>query len=385
MPGNVEKRIEMKPILFISALLCSCFLAAQTEVSVYGSDKAQAEGITYMLPKNRITVTVTAVKRTYTPGRYCRYAEEYLRLPNVQPESSEQWELRKVEAYCSAVPDAQKAFFIRLQGKSITSRAQLSPDGMLLAINDQQDYTPSTGPQPLKAEPKKQLRPEDYYTEDIIRASSAMATARLIADEIYQIRERRNDLTRGELENMPQDGASMQLIIDQLNEQETALTSVFCGTTQEEVKQFTFVVEPNAEVDEDVLFRFSRKLGVVDADNLAGEPVYYSLKSQHTVPDKTPRTEEEQKRVEKMQKEAEKRAKKGESQLMEGVMYNVPERVDFAIYTSERDLFAAEYKIAQMGNMDVLLNELFDKKSLFHVLFNPDDGSLLKVWQDEEK
>ncbi|MGI6219690.1 MAG: DUF4831 family protein [Bacteroidaceae bacterium] len=375
----------MKNILLFSALLCSCFLSAQTEVSVYGSDKAQTEGITYMLPKNRITVVVTAVKRTYTPGQYCRYAEEYLRLSNVQPEASTYWELQKVEAYCSAVPDPQKAFFIQLTGKSITSRAQLSPDGMLLAINDKQDYTPAPGPQPLEVKPQKKFSPEDYYTEDIIRAASAMATARLIADEIYQIRERRNDLTRGELENMPQDGASMQIVLNQLNEQETALTSVFCGTTQEDVKQFTFVVEPNAEVDEAVLFRFSRKLGVVDADNLAGEPVYYSLASQNTVPDKTPRTEEEQKRVDKMLKEAEKRAKKGESQLMEGVVYNVPERVDFSIYTAQNDLFSAEYKIAQMGNTDVLLNELFDKKSTFHVLFNPEDGSLLKVWQDQQE
>ena len=373
----------MKNLLIVSALLCSCALQAQTEVSAYGSDKAQTEGITYMLPRNQIRITVTAVKRTYTPGEYCRYAEEYLRLSDVRPESSVSWELQKVEARCAAVPDPRKAFYITLTEKSSTSRVQLSPDGLLLAINDRQDYAPAPAPEPLKTKPRKKLSPEDYYTEDIIRASSAMATARLIADEIYQIREKRNDMTRGELENMPQDGASMQLIMQQLEEQEAALTSVFCGTTEEEVRQFSFIVEPDAEVDEDVLFRFSRKLGVVDADNLAGEPVYYSLVSQHTVPDKTPRTEEERKRVEKMEKEAEKRARKGESQLMEGVVYNVPERVDFAVYMPQRDLFAAEYKIAQLGNTDVLLNELFDKKATFHVLFNPEDGSLLKVWQDE--
>lgn len=372
----------MKHILFFSALLCSCLLPAQTEVSAYGSDKAQTGGITYMLPRNRIMVTVTAVKKTYTPGQYCRYAEEYLRLPDVQPEASVQWELQKVEAYCAAVPDPRKVFFVQLTGKSITSRAQLSPEGMLLAINDRQDYTPPQAPQPVEIVPQKKPSPEEYYTKDIIRAASAMATARLIADEIYQIRERRNDLTRGELENMPQDGASMQIVLKQMNEQEAALSSVFCGTTEEDVKQFTFVVEPDAEVEEAVLFRFSKKLGVVDADNLAGEPVYYSLTSQRTVPDKTPRTEEEQKRVDKMMKEAEKRARKGESQLMAGVVYNVPERVDFAVYTPQSDLFVAEYKIAQMGNTDVLLNELFDKKSTFHVLFNPQDGSLLKVWQD---
>ena len=87
----------MKNLLIVSALLCSCALQAQTEVSAYGSDKAQTEGITYMLPRNQIRITVTAVKRTYTPGEYCRYAEEYLRLSDVRPESSVSWELQKVE------------------------------------------------------------------------------------------------------------------------------------------------------------------------------------------------------------------------------------------------------------------------------------------------
>ena len=176
----------MKNLLIVSALLCSCALQAQTEVSAYGSDKAQTEGITYMLPRNQIRITVTAVKRTYTPGEYCRYAEEYLRLSDVRPESSVSWELQKVEARCVAVPDPRKAFYITLTEKSSTSRAQLSPDGLLLAINDRQDYAPAPAPEPLKTKPRKKLSPEDYYTEDIIRASSAMATARLIADEIYE-------------------------------------------------------------------------------------------------------------------------------------------------------------------------------------------------------
>ncbi len=376
----------MKRILVISFAACLFLMGrAQTEISLYGSDKSQVEGITYMLPKNRIMVTVTATKYTYTPGEYCRFAEEYLRMPDVKSESSVAWKLDRIEAHCVPVPDKDKTYFIKVAEKTSAPRVQLSPDGLLLAVNDQIEYQPLEQPTPIQKAEKKRLSPEDYYTQDIIRAASATATARLIAEEIYQVREKRSELTGGELENMPKDGASMELMLRELADQEEALTSVFSGTTESEQQQVTFVVEPDAEVAEKVLFRFSQKLGIVDEENMAGSPVYYSLKSKHTVPDKTPRTEEDRKRVEKKQKEGEKRAAKGDSLLMEGVVYNGPVRGECSVYTPQQKILSAEYKVAQLGNTDVLLNELFNKKSTFHVTFNQNDGSILKVWQEEEK
>ncbi len=376
----------MKRILSITILcMTAIFVQAQTEVFIYASDKAQSEGITYMLPKNRIVVTVTAVKSSYTPGKYCKYAEQYLRLSDISAEPSITWELSTVSAQCTAIPDPAKMYFIRVMDKSSAPRVQLTKEGVLWAINDQvEPTTPAVAPLPV-APARKKLNPQDYFTEDIIRAASSSATARLIAEEIMQIREKRNDLTRGELDNMPKDGASMQLMLQQLNEQEEALTGLFRGETEQETKQFTFTIDPAGEADNTVLFRFSRKLGVITADDLSGSPVYYSLKSQHTVPAKKPATEEERKRVEKAEKEAQKRAMKGEPFLQEGVVYNVPERVDFTLYTPQKPLIKQEYKIAQMGNTDVLIYDLFNKKNTFHVTFNPEDGSIRKAWQDDPK
>ena len=375
----------MKTILCSMALLLATSMQAQTEVSFYASDKSQSEGITYLLPKNQITVTITATKNTYTPGKYCKYAEQYLRLTDISPEPSVTWDLNTLTSFCSAIPDPQKAYYIKVVEKSSAPQVQLTKDGLLLAINDQVEYPPARPAAMLETAQKKRLNPEDYFTQDIIRASSSSTIARLIAEEIYLIREKRNDLTRGELENMPKDGTSMQLMLQQLNEQEEALTSLFRGTVEKETKQFTFTVVPTGDVAEQVLFRFSQKLGVIAPDDLAGVPFYYSLKSQQTVPSKEPVTEEDRKRIEKAEKDAQKRAMKGEPFLMEGVVYNVPERVDFKVYTPKKTYINQEYKIAQMGNTDVLLNELFNKKSTFHVTFNPEDGSINKVWRDEPK
>lgn len=44
--------------------------------------------------------------------------------------------------------------------------------------------------------------------------------AELTAREIYNIRDSKNTILRGQAETMPKDGASLQLVIDQLNKQE---------------------------------------------------------------------------------------------------------------------------------------------------------------------
>jgi len=369
----------MKHFLVIATLLLSGSAFAQTEVSVYGSDKSQREGITYFLPKNKLTITVEATKTTYVPGEYCKYAEQFLRLMNIAPEPKVTWTLNKVATQYEAIPDSSKSFYIKVDEKSSAPRVQLTQDGILCAVNDQVILEEQSTPTPVAPVKKKNLRPQDFFTEEIVQASSSMTTAKLIAAEIMQIRDKRNDLTRGELDNMPSDGVGMQLMLNQLNEQEEALLSVFQGTTETESHTFTFSLIPTKPVQEQVLFRFSSKLGVVGADDLSGAPVYYSLESQHTVADKTPVTPEEIKRAEKLAEKNAKRAMKGEPFLQEGVVYNVPERCTFRIYTSKKTLFTDDYKLAQLGNTEVLLNDLFNKKTTFHVTFSPLDGSILKV------
>ena len=372
----------MKHFLVIATLLLSGSAFAQTEVSVYGSDKSQREGITYFLPKNKLTVTVEATKTSYVPGQYCKYAEQFLRLTDIAPEPKVTWKLDKVTTQCDAIPDPSKSFYIKVVEKSSAPKVQLTEDGILCAVNDQVTLESQPAPTPVAPVKKKILKPQDFFTEEIIQASSSLTTAKLIAAEIMQIRDKRNELTRGELDNMPSDGVGMQLMLNQLNEQEEALLSLFQGTTETESHTFTFQLIPTEPVQEQVLFRLSSKLGVVAADDLSGAPVYYSLESQHTVADKKPATPEEIKRADKLAKDNAKRAMKGEPFLQEGIVYNVPERCTFRIYTPKKTLFTDDFKFGQLGNTEVLLNDLFNKKSTLHVTFSPQDGSILKVRND---
>lgn len=109
-------------------------------------------------------------------------------------------------------------------------------------------------------------------------SASTVKMAEVAAKQLYRIRESRLNLVTGEVDELPADGESFKLIIQQLDEQEAALTALFMGTTQTEtiVKHFDYI--PVEEVTNDIVFRISDLYGIVKPENLSGAPVYLSLK-----------------------------------------------------------------------------------------------------------
>lgn len=81
-------------------------------------------------------------------------------------------------------------------------------------------------------------------------------------------------------------------MLDNLDEQEQAMMQMFAGTTDRIEKSFTIRIKPEADMKEKVAFRFSKKLGMLDADNLSGEPYYISIVNQETLPPMDPKGKE---------------------------------------------------------------------------------------------
>ena len=74
----------------------------------------------------------------------------------------------------------------------------------------------------------------------------------------------------------------MKLMMSSLDKQEKALMEMFTGTSDREDKVFSFLVTPEENLRDQIAARFSRQLGVLSTDNLAGEPVYVSVKQQRS-------------------------------------------------------------------------------------------------------
>ena len=215
----------MKRVLLgLSFVICHLsFSVAQTATSSY-QPGVNSEGAVYFLPKTAIRITVQIEKTTYTPGDFAKYADRYLRLKDVATEPSVGYRITTIRQEATAVADTTKAFSVRFDPKTVAANVALSDDGVLLAINA--SPTPLRLQPPFKAAPRqRQQNPRNLLREEAIAAGSTAKMAELTAQDIYEIRESRNQLVRGQADNMPKDGEQLRLMLNQLEELSTSSPS----------------------------------------------------------------------------------------------------------------------------------------------------------------
>ena len=349
----------MKKLIILTGLLLSTSAYAQTEVTA-GVTRGKDYGVTYALPKTAINIEVKVNKVTYTPGEFSKYADRYLRLTDVSGEPQEYWELVSVKAKSVGIPDSEHTYFVKLKGKTVAPLIELTEDGIVKSINVPLSPKKSAPMQPATTQ-KKKINPRDFLTEEILMAGSTAKMAELVAKEIYNIRESKNALVRGQADNMPKDGEQLKIMLANLEEQEAAMTEMFSGTLNKDEKIFNIRLTPDKEMDNEVAFRFSKKLGIVANNDLAGEPVYITLKNLKTV--NVPEDDGKKK--------------------VDGIAYNVPGKAQVTLTEGKKQWFNGELPVTQFGTIEYLAPALFNKKSTVQVTFNPDTGGLIKVDREE--
>ena len=350
----------MKKYIFLLAIAAATHCLAQTEVNSFFS--GANEGVTYYLPDTEIKITVDAICVTRTPGDFNRYAEKYLRITNAITKSESFWEMTGIKVSTYGKPNPQKMYSVKLNSSS-AGNVSLDGNGVITGINAENIKLEEERLQ----ETAKASSGNDvarYMTEEMLQATSTAKLAELTAKEIYAIRESKLAITRGQAENMPKDGQSMQLVLSELEKQERALTELFTGRTDTTYSSYTCTIAPptDGDITKEVLLRFSRKLGFVDKDNLAGEPIYYNFKDRKSVRMPTPEELEKKKLLKK-----------------EGVCYNIPGKAEFLIYTRSKKLFNGELSIAQLGTTEILSKTLFNKGETTKVTFDPATGGIVKI------
>ena len=341
-------------------IIALCLLASLSAYSQESYVPQAGEGIVYFLPKTKVAIDIIATKVDYQPGDFSLYASRYLRLNNISSQPESHWEIKDIQVRLVGVPDSTKAYIMKLKDKSMASNVELTDKGIVKAINTTSTEKESLPDYKLeKPQPHENAR--KYMTEDILMAGSSAKMAELTAREIYNIRDSKNTILRGQAETMPKDGASLQLVIDQLNKQEKALMQAFTGTTDRTDKVFTILVEPGSDTQEQVAARFSTQLGVLPTDNLAGDPIYVSIRNTSTLP----------------MPEEDKKKKKAD-----GAIYNVPGKGNVTVTYQGKKLFNDEMAFTQFGYTEVLVDGLFDKKVNTRVIFNSTTGGILKIDKD---
>ena len=353
--------------LIIALALGTTSAIAQTAISQY-KPGVTSEGAVYYLPKTAIHITLQIEKTNYTPGEFCKYSEKYLRIKDVPSVASTKYRLISVRQEPFAVADTSKCYAIKYDARTSACNVRLSDDGILLAINeDVKPQTPTKSQKTPKAA-KAVINPRKYMSEEILSAGSTSKMAELTAQEIYEIRESRSMLAKGQADFMPKDGEQLRLMLQELATEDQALTSMFTGVTVSDTTTHTFTYIADKPVKRDVLFRFSSDFGLVDSDDLSGTPYYIYIEDLKTVAEPIPVD-----------------PKKAAKPQLSGVYVNIPGKMRSTIADAKAQIVANEFPAGQFGNVELLSGALFNKKYTTHLLLHPLTGAVYKLEAEQPK
>ncbi|GHT76706.1 DUF4831 domain-containing protein [Bacteroidia bacterium] len=357
----------MKKIIF--TLIIACYFIsgsqAQTQVVRVNALKSNDYGVRYVLPKTILNVEIEYTETIRKAGSYAKYASRYLGLKDAEIiiEDETNYTLDNVTVTSASIPNKEKSYLIAFKAKTTAPFVYLTEDGMLCSINAEYEspkIEPKAGISPT---PTSDFNPQSIYTEEYLRSGSISKMAEVAAKNIYKIRESRQDILTGETDNVPKDGEAMKLILKNLDAQEKAWMELFTGTSATMKHHKQIVVEPTGEINHEILFRFSKYLGVVDTDDLSGQPVYWSLKDLKT--------------VEIAPVDPKKQTKEALS-----LVYNVPGKANLSLFYENKNLFSATFDLTQFGTTEILETSLLEnKKALVRIYFYPQLGAIKQIIQ----
>ena len=346
-------------ILITFQLLLSLAVGAQTQVTEFNPGLV-ANGVNYALPKTVLKTDVSAIKVVYSPGEFAKYADRYLHVRGVSQEPSTTWVVQKLEMYQEGIPDTSKVFTVKLKDKTIAPMAQLTPSGILVAVNTHTEMNEHVLPESRTTNHRLDAR--QYLTEDILSATSTVKMAELTAQQIQELKEQRQLLVTGEADEMPQDESQLRLMINEIDAQCDALTSLFTGTISRDTTEQVLTICPDRELEHDVLFRLSRRLGLVDADDLSGVPFYLTLKKLNDA----------------------EGIPAPDNKKHEGFYVNVPTLARMTIEQDGQQLATFDIPFAQFGFVDLRDGGLF-KGNNTHLQLHPATGAVVKMTTDAEQ
>lgn len=327
--------------------------------------KASEYGIIYSLPNTVVDITIEIEKTIKKPGEFYRYAKKHLNANDAIATESQSSVLKSITITPRGVANPKQQYLMQFKSGS-TPFLVINEENLPLAINT--DKLPSitevslpkaieAPPTPLETEAAKQV-----ISGEIAQSQSTAKKAELAAAQLYALRQTRQDILNGEAEQMPADGKAMELVLNNIQAQENALIAMFMGTTQVSTEVKTITYYPNEAVDHDILARVSSTEGIIDANNLAGEPIYISMEVV------------EQGELPITEKGTPKTFPKG------GVAYNIPGKIALKIESQGKTFCDEIISTAQHGVVFGIDPKMFsDKKAPAYLLFNPTTGAIQEL------
>lgn len=356
--------MTLKRILTAICLIicCGSMTDAQAQVSRYHANESNGFGVVYMLPQSRLRIEALVERTDYTPGKLSAYALKYLNQ-NVGLEATVSYRLLKVRVLSEGIPDREHQYVVEFKPGTVAPYLSLTANGIIAGINtDATTATATAWADPTQAETHS-TRAMPTLPQEYNLAGSLHKKAELAAQHLFYVRESSMNIVTGDVDAMPKDGQAMQIVMDRLTQEEAATRALFVGDTVRHQYVQSFRITPSEPFADKVIFRFSEQLGVLEADDLAGEPVRMTLQ----VVERAPQMDE---------KEAAKHEKN-----LKGIVYNRPGMGEVQVSRAQEILYRNQLHITQWGIRQSLAPKMFKDKQdqTPSILFDPDTGGILKI------
>ena len=321
------------------------------------------EGLVYFLPKTSLQFHILVEKTTYQPGQFARYASRYLHQDGIGLDATTSHRIVGIEVTQLGVRDTSKCYTVKLKGPLWeTADVRLTSDGILQAVNAE-PVKPLIRAPFTPAPQRPAVNPKSALSAEVLSAGSTAKMASLTVRQMEGLQERRQLLITGEADDMPKDERQLQLMIDEIDRQQQLLMTLFTGTVHRDTTEHLLTLCPDREIQQDVLFRVSQRLGLVDKDDLAGVPYYISI---------TDLDQLRQKYVAPLNKK------------LDGFYFNVPGRIRLTIHR-EQDLVADfTLPMAQFGFDELRSSALF-KRYITHLTLHPATGAVERITYSEKE
>lgn len=265
------------------------------------------QDIIYGLPFTSFQIEVAAKESVYEPGPYAKYAKKFLGLDNMDMESSTSHQIVSIEILSKTELDPNNFYVIEPGDNYNFDFMKLTSLGLIMPVNFQY-YTQETNYKNVENLYVDKIYPNvsntEYFAEidkpayrrvwkdsAYVRVPVMQSQYVQMSDEdkaeeaaefIFKIRKERIDLITYESE-LVFDGLAVKASLDEMKRLEDEYLSLFLGRKFERTYAKTFYVSPKNENKDkpSVVFRFSDTEGVLEADNLAGRPIYLEYEVQN--------------------------------------------------------------------------------------------------------
>lgn len=352
-----------KALIVIFVMLSSVAGAAESGKQV--AAKFNDYSVSYVLPKTVVDIDIELEYTQLKAGPYANYSQKYLGIPAIVTSDSNSWTLKSISAKVASIPDKDIYYNVQLKSGA-TPYIFVNEEGVLLAVNAE----PILENKETEIEDTQlttsALEDNSYslaLTEEMLLSGSNIRMAELVAKQIYRLRESRTDIITGESEHR-YDGEALKIILKELEEKENQLMVMFLGTKQTMRKTFKVRWIPEGECDDVVVARISEKEGLVDSNDLSGEPIYVSLNNavRATCP---------------------LDSKGNPFALPENsVIYNIPGEAQLSMRYQGAQLYSEKVELTQFGIKFGLAPKLFvDKKLQTYMVLHPNTGAIKEIGQ----